>query len=112
MKLSPKKVKILTLVAEGYTDKEIADILGVTEYEIANAMTALKEPVSMYEPIYNEGADTIYLEDQLEDKKDKLYSLDDDQLQKELKWIGEQDSSNAEYVKYEMEKDIDLHLQF
>ena len=47
------------------TDKEIADILGVTEFEIANAITALKEPVSMYEPIYNDGGDTIYLCDQL-----------------------------------------------
>lgn len=53
------------------TDKEIADILGVTEYEIANAMTALKEPVSMYEPIYNDGGDTIYLYDQLSIKKEE-----------------------------------------
>ena len=47
------------------SDKEIADILGVTEYEITNAITSLKEPVSMYEPIYNDGGDTIYLCDQL-----------------------------------------------
>lgn len=44
---------------------EIADKLGVTEYEVANALTSLKEPVSMYEPIYNDGGDTIYLYDQL-----------------------------------------------
>lgn len=47
------------------TDKEVADILGVSEYEIANALNSLKEPVSMYEPIYNDGGDTIYLCDQL-----------------------------------------------
>ena len=47
------------------SDKEIASILGVSEYEIANAVNALKEPVSMYEPIYNDGGDTIYLCDQL-----------------------------------------------
>ena len=47
------------------TDKEIAKILGVSEYEIANALNSLKEPVSMYEPIYNDGGDTIYLCDQL-----------------------------------------------
>ena len=47
------------------TDKEVADLLGVTEYEIANALNSLKEPVSMYEPIYNDGGDTIYLCDQL-----------------------------------------------
>jgi len=47
------------------SDKEIADILCVSEYEITNAINALKEPVSMYEPIYNDGGDTIYLCDQI-----------------------------------------------
>lgn len=47
------------------TDKQIADVLEVTEYEVANAINSLKEPVSMYEPIYNDGGDTIYLCDQL-----------------------------------------------
>ena len=46
-------------------DEEIAKILGVSEYDISNALSSLKEPVSMYEPIYNDGGDTIYLCDQL-----------------------------------------------
>ena len=53
-------------------DKDVADILGVTEYEVANAMNALKEPVSMYEPIYNDGGDTIYLFDQLQANKEEI----------------------------------------
>ena len=43
--------------------------LGFSEYDIGNALLSLKEPVSMYEPIYNDGGDTIYLFDQIEDKK-------------------------------------------
>ena len=46
-------------------DSEIAKILGVTEYDVSNALSSLKEPMSMYEPIYNDGGDTIYLCDQL-----------------------------------------------
>jgi RNA polymerase sporulation-specific sigma factor len=53
------------------TDKEIADILGVSEYDIANALNSLKEPLSMYEPIYNDGGDTIYLCDQIASKEDE-----------------------------------------
>ena len=48
----------------------IAKELGTTEYKIASALDALKEPMSIYEPIYNDGGDTIYLMDQLADKKD------------------------------------------
>lgn len=47
------------------TDYEIALLLDVSEYEVTNALSSLKEPVSMYEPIYNDGGDTIYLCDQL-----------------------------------------------
>ena len=56
-------------------DKELAKILGVTEFEISNAIESLKEPMSMYEPIYNDGGDTIYLFDQISNKKEE-YDLD------------------------------------
>ena len=52
-------------------DSEIAKILEVSEYEVANALTSLKEPVSMYEPIYNDGGDTIYLYDQIAAKTEE-----------------------------------------
>ena len=52
------------------TNKQIAELLGISEYEVVNAIESLREPVSMYEPIYNDGGDTIYLFDQIADKKD------------------------------------------
>ena len=58
------------------TNEEIAKLLNVDEIDIVLALDSLKEPVSMYEPIYNDGGDTIYLSDQLEDKKDNINSWD------------------------------------
>ena len=55
---------------------EIASHFQVSEYEVANAMLSLKEPMSIFEPIYNDGGDTIYLLDQIEDKKESK-ELDD-----------------------------------
>ena len=46
---------------------DIARELKVTEYDIYNALGAMKEPVSMYEAVYNDGGDTIYLYDQIVD---------------------------------------------
>ncbi len=57
------------------TDKQLADTLGVSEFEIASAIESLREPVSMYEPIYNDGGDTIYLYDQISNKEEE-YDLD------------------------------------
>lgn len=48
----------------------IAEKLEISSNEIINALEALKEPVSMFEPVYNDGGDTIYLYDQIEDKQE------------------------------------------
>lgn len=57
------------------SNKEVADYLGVTEYDISNALDSLRDPVSMYEPIYNDGGDTIYLYDQIANREEE-YGLD------------------------------------
>lgn len=50
------------------SNEEIAKMLEVEEIEITQALEALRSPVSLFEPIYNDGGDTIYLFDQVEDK--------------------------------------------
>ncbi len=47
---------------------EIAKNLDATEYDVSQALMSLKEPMSLFDPIYNDGGDTIYLMDQIEDK--------------------------------------------
>ena len=59
--------------------EDIAKKLDVTIYDVVFALESLKDPVSMFEPIYNDGGDTIYLYDQIEDKI-RTGSLVDDKL--------------------------------
>ena len=68
--------KALKLKEEYFMEKgidisieELAKALDVTIYEVFYALESLKDPVSMSEPIYNDGGDTIYLYDQIEDKR-------------------------------------------
>ena len=49
----------------------IASALGIDEYLISYAMDAMRDPASLFDPIYNDGGDTIYLFDQIADTKDK-----------------------------------------
>ena len=58
------------------SDTEICKELDLSPYEYALALDSLKDSISMFEPIYNDGGDVIYLCDQMEDKKDTLYSLE------------------------------------
>lgn len=50
--------------------KEISKHLNISEYEVSEALLSLKEPMSLFDPIYNDGGDTIYLMDQIEDKRE------------------------------------------
>ena len=57
--------------------KEIANKLNLTEFEVSNALDSLKDTVSMFEPIYNDSGDTIYLSDQIEDKRSNMINIDE-----------------------------------
>ncbi|MBQ8924091.1 MAG: RNA polymerase sporulation sigma factor SigG, partial [Lachnospiraceae bacterium] len=53
------------------TTKEIADELDMPEEDITNAMDSIATPMSLFEPVYQEGQDVLYLMDQISDKKNR-----------------------------------------
>lgn len=53
------------------TVSEIAKELGISKEDIVFALDAIQDPVSLYEPVYNDGGDSLYLMDQVSDKKNK-----------------------------------------
>ena len=65
------KENYMNVMGKDPSNDEIAKALGIKEYEIGYALDSLKEPMSIFEPIYNDGGDTIYLEDQLADVKEQ-----------------------------------------
>ena len=58
------------------TIKMIAESLKISEFEVNNALASLHDTISMFEPIYSDGGDTIYLSDQLEDKYNEMNNID------------------------------------
>lgn len=70
----------------------ISKTLNLTEYEIASALESLHDPMSIFDPIYSDSGDTIYLEEQIADTKEK--NTDRDiliSLHKALKMIQERE---------------------
>ena len=59
------------------TVDEIKDNLKLSYYDIQMALDSLKEVLSIYDPIYSDQGDTIYLEDQISDNKYNRESKDD-----------------------------------
>lgn len=59
------------------TIDEIAEELELSREEVVLALEAIVEPVSLYEPVYSDGGDTIYVMDQVGDKNDDNNWLDE-----------------------------------
>ena len=49
--------------------EEIARELNVSKEEIAFSLDAIQEPISLQEPVYNDGTENIYIMDQVKDQK-------------------------------------------
>lgn len=53
------------------TIEEIAKEINASKEDIVVALDAIQTPVSLYEPVYTEGGDSLYVMDQISDKKNK-----------------------------------------
>jgi len=53
---------------------EISEELGVPKEDIVFALDAIQDPVSLFEPIYHDGGDPIYVMDQISDDRNKDFS--------------------------------------
>ncbi len=70
------------------TVDEIAKELGIPRQEIVIALEAISEPISLYEPVFSESGDTIYVLDQLGDHNDDNNWLEEISLKEALRQLG------------------------
>lgn len=70
------------------TVEEIAKELGISKSEVVLALEAIVEPVSLYEPVYSDGGDTIYVMDQVGDGNDDSNWIDEIMFKEEMKNLG------------------------
>lgn len=61
------KEKLTNSLGREPTITEIAKEMGLKKEEVVIALEAIVDPVSLYEPVYNDGGDTIYVMDQIGD---------------------------------------------
>lgn len=59
--------KLLSKTSKDPSPAEIAEELGVPVTDVIFALDAIQDPVSLFEPIFNDGGDPIYVMDQVSD---------------------------------------------
>lgn len=63
------KEKLSCSLGREPTVDEIAKELGVERCEVVNALDAITDPISLYEPVFSENGDSVYVMDQISDTK-------------------------------------------
>lgn len=94
------KEKLMKVNLKEPTINEIASEIGVEKEDVVFALDAIQSPVSLYEPIYTDGGDTLYVMDQISDKKNL-----------EENWISDLSISDAVKRLPERERRI-INLRF
>ena len=53
------------------TIDEVSKACGIPKQDIMYALDAIQTPLSLFDPVYSDGGDTLYVMDQISDKKNK-----------------------------------------
>lgn len=74
------------------TVQEIAEEIGISKEDIVFALDAIQIPMSLQEPVYNDGGDALYVMDQLSDSKNKEEKwVEDLSLEAAMNRLGERE---------------------
>jgi RNA polymerase sporulation-specific sigma factor len=82
------------LMAEKQTEptvQEIADELEMQPSEIVIALESIVNPMSLYDPVYSDGGDTIYVLDQVGDNNDDKNWLDEIAFKESIKELSDRE---------------------
>ena len=71
--------------------EDIAAVVGVSRQEIVIALEAISEPISLYEPVFSESGDTIYVLDQIGDHNDDMNWLNEISLKDAISQLGKRE---------------------
>lgn len=73
------------------TVDEIAAVMELPKEDIVMALESIVEPVSLYEPVYSDGGDTIYVMDQVGDHNDDKNWLDEIALKEAIRNLSDRE---------------------
>ena len=90
------------------TIDEIASELDIPREEVVLALESIVEPVSLNEPVYSDGGDTIYIMDQIGDKNDDKNWLDEIFFKEAIKKLNDREKKilNLRFMKGKTQMEV------
>ena len=97
------------------TIEEIAKESGIPREDILNALDSIQAPMSLYEPVFSDSGDTLYLMDQVSDKKNREENwIEELSIKEALKNLTKREQNIIElrffHGKTQMEVAEEIHI--
>ena len=86
-----EKEKFMNEFQREPTMEELSKLCGCDKGDIVQALEAIVEPVALYEPIFSDGGDTIYVLDQVGDNNSDINWLDEISIKESIKNLNERE---------------------
>ncbi len=81
------------------TIKQIAEMIDCKQSDVVMALESITDPVSLYEPVYSDAGDTLYVLDQIGDKNDDSNWLDEISLKEAINMLQPREK-NILYLRF------------
>ncbi len=85
------KEKLTARFSREPTVTEIAEALEVPRSEVVMALESVVDPLSLYEPVFSDGGDTLYVLDQLGDRSDEAGLVDEISFKEAMKNLSDRE---------------------
>lgn len=93
------KEKLTNEYGKEPTVEQIAKELDMKKSDVVLALEAIVDPVSLYEPVYSDGGDTIYVMDQVGDSNTDSDWIDEIMIKDEIKKLDDRER-NIMYLRF------------
>ena len=87
------KEKLMNQTQREPTISEIADELGISHAEVVVALESIVDPISLYDPVYSDSGDTIYVLDQIGDNNDDNNWLKEIHIKDAIKRLSDREKT-------------------
>lgn len=95
------KERIQNTLGRDATVEEIAKEMNLEPVDVVLALEAIVEPISLYEPVYSDGGDTIYVMDQVGSSESDEDWLNEISIKEAIKSLSEREKAilNLRFIK-------------
>lgn len=102
------KERLTNMLKREPTIEEVCKEVGAEKYEVVTALESICEPVSLYEPVFSDNGDTLYVIDQIGDNQSANEWIDDIAIKEAVSTLSNREKKILDLRFYQGKTQIEV----